>query len=85
MSALEGQSSSRRHGDREGNQDMFTRVKAKKVIGSAGDAAMRPQVPVHIDDGDGSAVDIGRGELIDLASAGVHPSTAKPVNQSGGL
>jgi hypothetical protein len=56
---------------------MFTGGKAKKVIAGAGDAAIRPQTPINIVDGDPSAIITGRDELIDLASGGARCSTAK--------
>ena len=57
-------------GDREGNQDMLTGLETKKVIAGAGDAAMRPQAPVNVVDGDGSAVIVG------CAEAGVDDTVA---------
>lgn len=56
---------------------MLTGLETKKVIVGAADAAMRPQAPVNVFDRDGSAVIIGSAELIDVAMAGVYPSTAQ--------
>jgi hypothetical protein len=65
---------------------MRSGVETEKVIAGAGDAAMRPQAPVTVVDGYGSAVIVGRAcrrghvrsgvaELIGVAMAGVCPST----------
>ena len=56
---------------------MPTGFETKKVIVSAGDAAMRPQAPVNIADGDGSAVIVGRAE------AGVDDTVAYPTSRRG--
>jgi hypothetical protein len=62
---------------------MLTGLRAKTITASVGDAAMNPQAPVNIVDGYGSAVGPGRGEVIDLARAGVHLSTAKACQPAG--
>jgi hypothetical protein len=41
---------------------MPTGLETKKLIVSAGDATMRPQAPVNVVDGDGSAVIVGRSK-----------------------
>ena len=56
---------------------MLTGFETKKVIVSAGDAAMRPQAPVNVVDGDGSAVIVGRTE------AGVDDTVADPTGRRG--
>ena len=54
---------------------MPTGLATKKVIVSAGHAAMRPQAPVNVVDGDGSAVIVGR------AQAGVDGTVAGPAGR----
>lgn len=54
---------------------MLTGFETKKVIVSAGDAAIRPQAPVNVVDGDGSAVIVGRAE------AGVNDTVADPTGR----
>ncbi len=49
----------------------------KKVIGGAGDAAMRPQAPVNHLDGAGSAFVVGRAE------AGLEDTVAGPTGRRG--
>ncbi len=43
---------------------MLTGFETKQVIAAAGDAAMRPQAPVTVVDGNGSAVIVGRAEAV---------------------
>ena len=56
---------------------MLTGFETKKVIAGAGDAAMRPQAPVNVVDGNGSAVIVGRAE------AGVDDTVADPTGRRG--
>jgi hypothetical protein len=56
---------------------MLTGLETKKVIASAGDAAMRPQAPVNVVDGVESAVIVGRAE------AGVDDTVADPAGRRG--
>jgi hypothetical protein len=56
---------------------MPTGFETKKVIVSAGDAAMRPHAPVNVVDGDGGAVIVGRAE------AGVDDTVADPAGRRG--
>ena len=54
---------------------MLTGFETKKVIVSAGDAAMRPLAAVNVVDGDGGAVILGRVE------AGVDDTVADPTGR----
>jgi hypothetical protein len=56
---------------------MRTGFATKKVIVSAGYAAITPQAPVNVVDGDGSAVIVGRAE------AGVDDTVAGPAGRRG--
>jgi hypothetical protein len=79
-------------GDREGNQDMPTVLKTNTVIVSARDAAVTPQAPGKVVDGTAADPTGRRGharrgvaELIDVAIAGVYPSTTAAHKQGGGF
>ena len=56
---------------------MLTGFETKKLIVNAGDANMRPQAPVNVVDGDGSAVIVGRAE------ASVDDTVVYPTGRRG--